>query len=484
MVTIKGDLRVDPLVRRLGSTLRRENWLPKGAGLLVAVSGGGDSTALLLALHALAPEFDWKMEVYHAHHGTRGESADKAAAFVERLSEQLGLHCNLTHLKWAEADKRPSEERMRQLRLEALQAIAAESGLTHAVFAHTRDDLAETVLHRATRGTGLTGLASMRPVSPLGELAIVRPLLRETRQGLRLFLEDHNVEWYEDETNAQLHATRNRIRHIVRPMLAEQINPRADEALARLAEHAAQDDAQLEADVDAALKAYNNLDLAKQKMLYVVWLRSLSPALLRRVLRRWLMIHLKSAVPPSSRHIEEIIDKIHTNPLPSRWTTHGGVNLHFKHGLLIMALPARLVVHEWPRWQGGELQIQPNQEIKLIGGWRLRFKAMTGDEARAQLGNPDIWISHLDLDAVEGKLMLRTRQMGDKFTPFGHGKRRPLRRHMSDLRIPRPVRGQLPLICDEKQIIWGAACRIADAVKITPNTEHALEIRVIPPKVR
>ncbi|MBN1476176.1 tRNA lysidine(34) synthetase TilS, partial [Candidatus Sumerlaeota bacterium] len=211
------------------------------------------------------------------------------------------------------------------------------------------------------------------------------------------------------------------------------------------------------------------------------WLRSLSPALLRRVLRRWIMAHLQSPMPPTSRHIEEIITKIHTLETPPRWTTQGGINLHFKHGVLHMALPPRLEVHHWPRWEGEERTVSPGDEIDLIGGWRLILSPISGEDARARFKDPDIWHSFIDADSIVGELTLRTRQKGDTFIAFGHTHPRPLRLHMSDLRIPRCVRGQLPLLCDDEKILWGAGCRIADTAKITRKTKSALEIRVIPP---
>jgi tRNA(Ile)-lysidine synthase len=481
VVTPKGNLRVDPLARRLAESLRRECWLRPEAAVLVGVSGGGDSMALLCLLHALAAENRWRLEAFHANHGLRGEEADRAETLVREMTEALGLPLSVRALEIERKPKHRSfEEVARTARLEALREVCREREIDTVALAHTRDDLAETVLHRALRGTGLTGLAAMRPVTELEGLRLIRPLLVETREGLRLFLSDHQIPWDEDETNASPVSTRNRIRHTIRPLLRREINPRADEALARLAEHAAQDDAQLEADVDAQLVKME-IDLAKSKALLVDWLRSLSPALLRRVLRRWIMARLQSPMPPSSRHIEEIIAKIHAEETPARWTTHGGLNLSFKWNMIHMALPARLEVHGWPQWQGGERTVSPGDEIDLIGGWRLTITSIPGKDARARFRDPDVWLSFIDADCIAGGLTLRTRKTGDKFIPFGHAHKKLIRLHMSDLRIPRCVRGQLPLLCDEETILWGAGCRIADAVKITRETKNALEIRVIPP---
>ncbi|MBN1478564.1 tRNA lysidine(34) synthetase TilS, partial [Candidatus Sumerlaeota bacterium] len=258
MVTPKGDLRVDPLARRLAESLRREQWLRPEASVLVGVSGGGDSVALLCLVHALAPENRWRLEVFHANHGLRGDAADRAETLVREMAESLGLTLSVRALDIERKTRHRSfEEVARAARLEALCEVCRERGIDAVALAHTRDDLAETVLHRALRGTGLAGLAAMRPATEVEGIRLIRPLLGETREGLRLFLRDHQIPWDEDETNTSPVSTRNRIRHTVLPLLRREINPRADEALARLAEHAAQDDAQLEADVDAQLTKMN-----------------------------------------------------------------------------------------------------------------------------------------------------------------------------------------------------------------------------------
>lgn len=457
-------------------------WLPRGARALVAVSGGGDSVALLLALDALRAEFQWRLEVFHAHHGLRGEAADRASETVADLAAQLGLPLHRVDLRLSEGPRRANEERARAARAEAMRRTALEHGLTHAALAHTRDDLAETVLHRAVRGAGITGLAAMRPVSVWRGLTLVRPLLEETREGLRHFLSDHGVAWDEDETNAALSATRNRIRHLVRPLLAREINPRADEALARLALHAAEDDAQLEADVDAAL-ASASIDLETALALPLDWLRRLSPSLRRRVLRRWFMALRRSPLPPSSRTVETVAAKITAPSAPPRWTAEGNLLLSVKRGTLRAQLPPSLETLRWPQLDADALPLTPGEPLPLGRGWRLESRLLSGEEARGQVAAAlSPWTAVVDADRLVGDLRVRVRRPGDTFHPFGFDHAKPLRRFMSDARLPGCIRARLPLLTDAERVVWVIGQRIADPVRITPETRRGLWFRVVPPE--
>lgn len=487
MHTLRGDLRVDPLVRRLAALLRREEWLPRGASAIAAVSGGGDSVALLLVLSALAREFSWQIEVFHAHHGLRGQAADSAAGLVRRLSEAMQLPLHLVNLHIENRAGRSFEEAARHHRLEALRSVASGRGFTHAVLGHTLDDLAETVLHRALRGTGLTGLAAMRPVVEHGGLRLVRPLLGETRQSLRLFLRDHGARWDEDETNELETSVRNRIRHRVRPLLAREVNARADESLARLALHAAQDDAQLEADVDAALERLH-LDLRTGE-LDLVSLRTLSPSLQRRALRRWMMIHADCPLPPTSRQVEETVDNIRAKRPPPRWSSFRGLIIGIRAQRLTVSLPGRLERRRWPQITGGPVNVTESCSVTLPHGWVLHTRVIaTGEPLRllASQQRPGVaanrFLACLDADALRAPLCLRAGKRGERFHPFGLSYTKTLRHFLSGEHIPRSVREHLPVLADAERIVWVAGCRIAEAVRITASTRRILEVTVEPPR--
>lgn len=255
------------------------DWQParwRDLTVLVAVSGGADSVALLRALAAVAGretagEFSTlgasgsggpalgRLVVAHFHHGLRGPEADADARFVEDLCRQLGVECVIGRAIEADAvepglcapfsDLKPgasslkpatSEEASRVARYRFLIATTQRVGARYVAVAHTADDQAETVLHHVLRGTGLAGLAGMPRARELADgIALVRPLLAARRAAVRAYLADIGQTFREDSSNADSGYTRNRLRNELLPTLAADYNPQIIEALVRLSSLAA-----------------------------------------------------------------------------------------------------------------------------------------------------------------------------------------------------------------------------------------------------
>ena len=190
--------------------VRAHDLLPPGP-LIVAVSGGTDSVALLLLLASLAPELGLDLHVAHFDHRLRPRASAKDAAFVADLAQSRGATIRI-----GRAERAPkSEDEARELRYAFLRRAALESGAKLIATGHTRDDQAETVLLHATRGSGLAGLAGMRPKRD----DIVRPLLTIGRADTVAVCADAKVAPREDPSNRDLKYARNRIRHTVLPEL-------------------------------------------------------------------------------------------------------------------------------------------------------------------------------------------------------------------------------------------------------------------------
>jgi len=209
--------------------VREHDLLPPGP-LVVAVSGGADSTALLLLLTDLAPQLGLDLHVAHFDHRLRPRESAKDAQFVAELAQSRGAT-----IRVGRAERSPkSEDDARELRYAFLRRAAEDVGAARIATGHTRDDQAETVLLHATRGSGLAGLAGMRPLRD----DIVRPLLAIGRADTEALCREAKIEPRTDRSNTDLKYARNRIRRKVLPEL-ERINPQARAALARLADAAA-----------------------------------------------------------------------------------------------------------------------------------------------------------------------------------------------------------------------------------------------------
>lgn len=211
---------------------------------VVAVSGGADSMALLLALVAVAPGGTRpRLVVAHAHHGLRPE-ADADRAFVEAAAERLGLPVRAVRLPVAAGDGvrgEGIEARARRMRYDWLGRAAHEEGARHVLVGHTGDDQAETILHRILRGTGVAGLAGMKPARRLVDgVALLRPLLGLRRAELRTFLGSRGEAWREDASNADPRFARSFLRAEILPRVEGGPWPGATEALLRLGSRSAE----------------------------------------------------------------------------------------------------------------------------------------------------------------------------------------------------------------------------------------------------
>jgi tRNA(Ile)-lysidine synthase len=234
------------LVRNVERWLRRREI---GAGdMVIAVSGGPDSVALLRALLVVrSPQYDGKLIVAHLNHRLRGLESDADAEFVRKLQQQLArtypaleTRCEAVDVAAiAHAEHTNLEGVARRLRYDWLAKVARETGARWIATGHTADDQAETVLLRLLRGTGLQGLrgiAARRMVAP--DLEIVRPMLGVKRVEVMEYLLREQQSYRVDSTNADLRFTRNRIRHQLLPHLARRYNPEIPAILCRLAEQA------------------------------------------------------------------------------------------------------------------------------------------------------------------------------------------------------------------------------------------------------
>lgn len=240
-----------PLETRLAEAWPLSAWAD--VTVLVAVSGGTDSVALLRAMAALKTGGEGRLCAAHLNHRLRPD-ADDDERFVVDLCNRLNVTCEVGH---ADVDRLASssgdgiEAAARGARYRFLEEAAGRLGARFIVTAHTADDQAETVLHRILRGTGIRGLSGMDRVRPLGHAVLIRPLLGIRREELTAYLDAIGQPCCHDPSNADSRFTRNRIRHELLPRLKKHFNPEVVDALLRLGSLAGDVQAVIDNDVDA-----------------------------------------------------------------------------------------------------------------------------------------------------------------------------------------------------------------------------------------
>ncbi len=240
--------------------------LRAGDRVCVAISGGADSTALLLALHEVNSEktpLGIVVSAAHVHHGLRGADADADEAFVRELCGRLGVPLTVFRVDTAArqaAEGEGLEEAARELRYEALRGLMAAGAVDVVTTAHTLDDQAETVMMKLLRGAWTEGLGGISPEMQgignreqgVGKTRIVRPLLGVRRLDVEVFLKSREQAWREDASNRDVSLTRNKVRHELMPVLRG-FNPGVDESLARMAEIARDEEAYWQAETARVL---------------------------------------------------------------------------------------------------------------------------------------------------------------------------------------------------------------------------------------
>jgi len=384
--------------------------------VVVGVSGGAASTPLLLILAELAHELGIVIHVAHFDHRTRPKQSAEDADFVAKLANRIGAP-----IRVGRAEKpTKSEDAARTARYEFLRRAASEIGATAIATGHTRDDQAETVLLHLTRGSGLAGLAGMRPLRE----GIARPLLAIGRAETVAVCRAAGIRPRTDPTNRSLKFARNRVRLEVLPRLAK-INPRAGEALARFAEAAAE--MQTEDDVDLA----SAVARARDKDAIVI--AALGPSLRSRALA--LAWRDATGQVLGARHRKALDGLAATEDGSSSLELPGGRAIR-EYGVL------RIVGDTLVQKSDPATAVELGREI-IWNGWNIG------------LGGPADANGALAAEVPKKllrKLVVRQRQAGDRMTTGGE--RKKLQDLFTDAKIPASQRSRWPVIASEDGVWW------------------------------
>lgn len=453
----------DELVRAVARTARDYDLLRPRERVLVACSGGRDSVALLHVLATLAADFPLEVTVGHVHHGLRS-SADEDAAFVRDLAGRLGVRFSMRRLWGVEGPN--LEARARAARYAALVDMARELGATVVATGHTLDDQAETVLLRLLRGTGVGGLAGILPRRGLGPgVDVVRPLLRTKRAELEAFLCRLNQPWREDETNLDVAARRNWVRHRILPLLTSE-NPRLAQALSQLAEVVRAEEEAWGRWVEEARRSIASPAAGGWRVQRDAF-AGLPVALQRRLLR-------DLARPGNAPGLSFVLTE-EARRLVCQGRT--GSELVLKAGMCLR-------VEADAFWVGRPEEHSPPDPVPLVVPGRA-LAAELGLLVEASVEPLNLrerrgeWEADLDVRWASRPLVLRTRRPGDRIRlPRGSRKLQDL---FTDLKVPRWERDRVAVVATEEgQVLWVVGGRVSEAAKPAPGAERCLRLRAWP----
>ena len=440
--------------KKVYDTIGKFHMFPQDAKIIVGLSGGADSVALL---HVLCQKMDeWNITAVHIHHGLRGEEADRDALFAEAFCRKLGVPFVLKKVD-VKAESRlrrmGEEEAGRALRYEIFRELAGEDG--YIAVAHHRKDQAETILMRLCRGTGLTGLAGMAPVRE----NICRPLLFCSREEVEQYCLENGLEWREDASNQEDRYTRNKLRLQVLPVL-EEINPKAVEHIAETAKLLALEEDFLEQQAAACYETVKRSGGEEEVCLDRKLLLELHPAMKKRVLRKAMAEFLSADL--SQVQIEALEDLLQKETGRSR---------DFSEGICGENRYDVLVLSKKREKASGYCYPLPLGERTAIPEAAIFITAWLGD--RQETGEN---IECFDHEKVKGALLCRTRKTGD-FIRLQKG-RKKIKEFYIDEKVPRGERERLPLIAVGDEVLWAVGLRTAQADRPDEHTKTYLHIRI------
>ncbi len=468
------------LNRSVSESLERSG-LATGKHLVVAVSGGPDSLALLYALNGLSAELDLRLHGAHLDHGLRGDQSTADAEFVSGVFNKLSLPFTADRADVAAFRRKHHlslEEAARELRYAFLARVAKKHHADAIALGHTSDDQAETVLLNLVRGTGTQGLRGIEPIAKRTidgvEVALVRPLLEVSRADTIAYCDALGLRPREDASNLDTSLTRNRVRLKLLPAL-EAYNPSVRDALLRLSRSAARDLDFINIEVERAWPDIVSLAGATVTLHTKAFL-GLHPAVAAHLLRR--------AVLEVKGDLQDV-EQVHIDDMARLITGPAGRTLDLPGGLMISAgYGEASITPKGGRDQSTGPKLQGEHALIVPGRTRLNGRLVTTsirDRDLADLPNncrePAGHIARLDYDAAGACLHVRARRPGDRLQPLGMAEEKKLQDFMVDEKIPRAQRDEVPLVVSERGILWVVGWRIADWAKVTDATARVLELR-------
>lgn len=432
--------------------------------ILVGVSGGPDSMALLFVLSSLMKELDFSVAVCYVDHKLRPESRDEAV-FVSNIAKELNLPFILKELDLKTIKRGGSlEELARIARYKALEEARIEGNGNKIAVAHHLDDHIETVLMRIIRGTSIKGLRGI----PIKNGNIIRPLRCVWREEILDFCNKNNISYVIDSSNLNTTFTRNKIRLELLPILIG-YNPRIKEAILRISEQAEEFDQFLSYIEGDILERYK---VSPQE--FYIPIKDIS--IIPNLLRRRIFMKILTDISPKPGDVREESYKMIVSLLENSTGTK-------------LNLPGGAIAYrdaEGIRILREELGFLPIYELNVPGITiidRLKKKIHTEiitDGRSLEKISSNLYTFYIDFDKIKLPIYLRGPKEGERFSPLGlRGKSKKLQDIMVDRKIPKEYRGLYPVIVDSSgEIICIPEYTISERVKVTEETEKILIVRI------
>ena len=450
--------------------------------ILLAVSGGADSTALLYAVCAIKAESVLSGDILCAHinHQLRGSESDGDETFVIAQADKLNLAITTRRLDvrgFARKNKLSIETAARKLRIESLLDIAKANNCKQVATAHQKDDNAETIIQRLARGTGFRGLGGIWPLRCFADdISFVRPLLCVRRDEIVEYLSKRNLKWRVDRTNEDCSYRRNYIRHRLLPALQRQCTGSIVEQLAELSQSAQKFYSLVCSSVE---KVWTELAdyTADNVALDLKSLLAQPPAVKVEIVRRSLACLGGGERDLTHQHYERVLQLAQQNISGRKIELPDGFVVWHEYENLILAR----------RQESSTVKKHTDKKVELQVPGQTRFGRYSIEAAvfeaegrnfekfKAQKTN---FIEWFDLDKVKLPIVVRLHKDGDRFVPLGLREEKKVGKFLTAARAPKEIRKKVLIVADAEKIIWVWPVRISEQTKVTSQTRKILQLQI------
>ena len=481
-VADKGISMQKSVEERIFEYCEKYHMLEQGDGVVLGVSGGADSVCLLFALLSLQEKLGLRLHVVHVNHGIRHDAAEDAD-YVKQLCEEKGIPFHLYEVAIEELAREcgcSTEEAGRQIRYEAFAQVMQEENCHKIAVAHNRNDRAETMLFHLFRGTGLTGLAGIRPVRE----QIIRPLLCLDRAEIEAYLQEQGIAYRHDSTNDGDDYTRNKIRHHILPYAEQEIVQGTVANMSRTADILAETEHYIEEQVQ---KVRSECMQEMPGDVLGFRLDSIAFGALHEFMKKRLILELLKELSPGHKDIAAI----HVEDVCLLFGREGNREIHLPYGIRARRQYEELFLERpesaYTTCEFEEILIEPKEiteeekAFDLGQGRRMYLKCI--DLGKNPINLQDIpenqYTKWFDYDKIIGCLTLRNRRGGDYLT-MRNGEalqHKKVKGYMIARKIPKMDRGQIPLLAEGEHVLWLVGYRISEYYKVDENTKRILQVR-------
>lgn len=452
-------------------TIKKYGLIDRGDKVVIGVSGGPDSMALLYLLLDIKEDILFDIYVAHVNHGIRGKAADKDEEFVKSICEELNLpfyNKKVDMNKYAKEHNMTAEEAGRELRYGFFREVLQKHGEGKIAVAHNKNDQGETLIMRFMRGTGIDGLRGI----PYKRGDIIRPLLDISREEIEIYVEENNIETRLDKTNLEPIYNRNKIRLELIPYIEENFNPNIIDTLARFSRLVSIDIDFLKGITE---EIYEKIVKERGKDSIILDRKDLN--LLHRSMKQRI---IRAVLEEIQGSLQGFTEEHINNILKLALESETGKTINLIHNIVAKTSYENLIIEKKKTLEVKDYVYKLNingtiyiEELDIY----LKTKVFTKEKCKIDFKNR--FKKYFDYDMISECLYVRNRRNGDRFNPLGMRGTKKLKDFFIDEKIPKEERDKVPLIVDGEDIVWILGYRISNKYKITEKTKKVIMIEKI-----